>query len=81
MKRPSLIFLFLLLVVSVFAQQTWTVEAVPNTRLQGNEIHVSDPDGYLSDSAEVTVNIALSAIRDTADVFLVTLRSIGEEEP
>lgn len=59
----------------------WTVQTVPNTRLQGNEIHVSDPDGYLSDSTENVINTALCAIREQADVFVVTLYSIGDAEP
>ena len=54
---------------------------MPNTRLESNDIHVSDPDGYLSDSAEMNINTALCAIRDQADVFVVTLTSIGEAEP
>ena len=53
---------------------------MPNTRLQSNDVHVSDPDGYLSDSIEMTINTALCAIRDKADVFLVTLTSIGDAE-
>ena len=56
-------------------------KALPNTRLQSNDIHVSDPDGYLSDSAEMNINTALCAIRQQADVFVVTLRSIGDAEP
>jgi len=67
--------------LAVSAQGLWTVRSVPNTRLQGNDIHVSDPDGYLSDSVEMTINTALCAIRDRADVFIVTLSSIGEAEP
>ena len=72
-------FLFVLLVQTASAQ--WTVRSVPNTRLEGNEIHVSDPDGYLSDSAEWFINDALGSIRDQADVFLVTLTSIGSDDP
>lgn len=60
--------------------QTWTVETVPNTRLQSNTVHVSDPDGYLSDSTESVINAALCTIRDQADVFVVTLSSIGEAD-
>ena len=74
-------FFVLLLAQGVFAQREWTVKTVPNTRLQNNSIHVSDPDGFLSDSTEMVINTALCAIRDTVDVFLVTLRSIGNEEP
>jgi len=54
----------------------WTVETIPNTRLKGNDIHVSDPDGYLSDGAERMINQALSAIRSQADVFLVTVTAV-----
>ena len=66
---------------TMMAQREWTVETVPNTRLYGNDIHVSDPDEFLSDSAEMRINTALCAIRDKADVFVVTLASIGEAEP
>ena len=72
---------FIILVFSAFAQNVWTVSTVPNTRLQSNDIHVSDPDGYLSDSIEMSINTALCAIRDTADVFVVTLTSIGSADP
>ena len=81
MMKRLLVILCVLLAQSAFAQQRWTVRTVPNTRLQGNDIHVSDPDGYLSDSTESYINTALSAIRDRADVFVVTLYSIGDEEP
>ena len=79
--RKLLLAFFLALCVSTSAQTIWRVETVPNTRLQGNDIHVSDPDGYLSDSVEMTINTALCAIRDRADVFVVTLSSIGKAEP
>lgn len=63
------------------AQTVWTVETIPNTRLQSNNIHVSDPDGFLSAETEMKINTALCAIRDEADVFLVTLKSIGSDDP
>lgn len=78
-------FLFLLLMLfvatGVTAQNTWTVRTVPNTRLQSDFNHVSDPDDYLSDSAELAINQSLSAIRSQADIFLVTLTSIGDADP
>ena len=81
MRRIALCLLLLQLVFSAMAQKIWTVETVPNTRLQSDSIHVSDPDGFLSDSAEANINTALCAIREQADVFVVTLASIGEVEP
>ena len=81
MKRIALFLILFSLAFNAMADGAWTVRTVPNTRLQSNDIHVSDPDGYLSDSVEMTINMALCAIRDKADVFVVTLSSIGEAEP
>ena len=81
MKRICLIMLLICLNITMMAQREWTVKTVPNTRLESNDIHVSDPDDFLSDSAEMRINTALCAIRDKADVFLVTLASIGDAEP
>lgn len=66
---------------AVWAHPVWTVPTVPNTRLEGNDIHVSDPDGFLSDSTERVINVSLGTISNQADVFLVTLASIGDTEP
>jgi len=68
-------------IMGLSAQNAWTMELVPNTRIQSDYIHVSDPDGYLSSDVEQHINTALNAIRDDVDVFLVTLGSIGYEEP
>lgn len=81
MKRFVLFIILVFSFLRMVAQDGWTVETVPNTRLESNDIHVSDPDGYLSDSAEMKINTALCAIREQADVFIVTLNSIGEAEP
>lgn len=67
--------------VMMMAQTAWTVKTIPNTRIESDAIHVSDPDGYLSDSVEMVINSALCAIRDKADVFVVTLTSIGDADP
>lgn len=80
MRRIFFLGLLMCLNLTVLAQKEWTIETVPNTRLHSNDIHVSDPDGYLSDSAEMNINTALCAIRDKADVFVVTLGSIGDAE-
>ena len=81
MRRITFTIALFFLTLSLCAQTAWTVKTVPNTRLEGNDIHVSDPDGFLSDSAEMNINTALCAIRDKADVFVVTLATIGEAEP
>lgn len=81
MRKICLLLFWMCLTVTMMGQKAWTVRTVPNTRLESNDIHVSDPDGFLSDSAEMNINTALCAIRDKADVFVVTLASIGDEEP
>lgn len=80
-KLLTLLFLALLTMQSIYAQTVWTVKTIPNTRLQSNSIHVSDPDGIISNEAEMAINTALCCIQDTADVFIVTVRSIGNEVP
>lgn len=80
-KALLLTLFFLLSSAYTFAQHAWSVEEVPNTRLQSNDIHVSDPDDLLSDSCEMRINTALGSIRDKADVFVVALGSIGEASP
>lgn len=81
--RKVFVFIMLTFVAafSAAAQKAWTIETVPNTRLQSNNIHVSDPDDYLTDVAEMHINTALCSIRDSVDVFLVCLSTIGDEDP
>ena len=77
-KRYLILFLFLIASFSLRASE-WTISTVPNARLRGNSIHVSDPDGLLSDSCEMHINTALCGIQDRADVFVVALESIGDQ--
>ncbi len=81
MKKICFLLFFLFLIISMLSQTAWTVQTVSNTRMKSNDVHVSDPDGFLSDSAEMNINTALCAIRDKADVFVVTLASIGNADP
>lgn len=75
MKRYMTICL-LLLPFWVAAQTVYTVEMVPNTRLESNAIHVSDPDNILDPEYESLINEALCGIQEQADVFVVCLNSI-----
>ena len=78
MKKFIITLLFSIAILSLHAEKSWDVDNVPNTRLQSNYIHVSDPDHYISDTVEMAINTALCAIRDSVDVFLVCLNSIGD---
>lgn len=78
MKRYWLLLVFVLGAIPLWAGRVWTVQTVPNTRLEDNRIHVADPDDILSDSCEQLINTSLHSIRDKADVFIVALNSIGD---
>ena len=80
MRKGLFLYLILILTIPLSAQRVWTVKTVPNTRLESDLIHVSDPDDILSDSCERLINTALDAIRDQADVFVVALESIGDAD-
>ena len=80
MKRTLFLILLMCLAATWPAQNVWTVKTVPNTRLESDFIHVSDPDDILSDSCEQLINTALNDIRDQADVFIVALGSIGDAD-
>lgn len=68
----------MLLPLWLAAQNVYTVQSVPNTRLENNAIHISDPDGIIDSEYELLINQALCDIREQADVFVVCLNSIGE---
>lgn len=75
----KLFFLFLLMSQTAFAQMAWTVQNVPNTRLQSDYIHISDPDNWIGEEYESKINGVLDGIRSEADVFVVVLSSIGSQ--
>lgn len=77
MKRIILL-LTLLLSLPAVAQE-WKVEQVPNTRLQSDFIHVSDPDSIINDDDEQIINMACSQVRDSCDIFVVALNKINSD--
>ena len=77
MKR-SIFICLLLLPLWVAAQKVYTVSSVPNTRIQSDFNHVSNPDNILAPEYETLINQALDGIREQSDVFVVCLNSIGE---
>lgn len=80
MRKGIVTFLFLILTIPLSAQGVWTVKTIPNTRLESDLFHVSDPDDIIADSCEQLINTSLDAIREQADVFVVALNSIGDAD-
>jgi len=72
--------LLLLLPFTVFSQ-AYTVEKVPNTKLENNS-YVSNPDEIISSSSVGQINIILDSLEKetTAQVSVVVLNSIGESD-
>lgn len=59
--------------------KAWSVKTVPNTRLESNSIHVSDPDDIIDVFYEDSINSILSSIREKTDIFIVALNRIDNE--
>lgn len=53
--------------------EPYTIKSIPNTRLNGNNIHVSDPDSILGKEYSDSINIILASVRDSADIFVVAV--------
>ncbi len=77
----KLIWAFLLLLPSVVFPQSYTVETVPNVKLETNS-YVSNPDGIISSTTVTAIDSILSQLEEktTAQVGLVILQSIGESD-
>jgi uncharacterized protein len=74
--------LFLFLSFGLAGQTAYTVETVPNPK-DGGAAYVSDPDRILSPEAKGTLNVLCRDLEETstAQVAIVILNSIGEDNP
>lgn len=73
--------LILVFAVNLQARTYLSVEDVPNTRLQSDSIHISDPDDWINEAYENKINVVLDSVRkiSQADVFVVVLSSIDDQ--
>lgn len=78
-RKISLVALFLIQCVLVFAQ--YTPSTVPNTKLVDNS-YVSNPDNVISSDAASQINSTLLSLENTttAQVAVVVLKSIGDAD-
>ncbi len=77
----NLILLFLMQTMWLLtAAQVYTVESVPNTKIQSNS-YVSNPDGLITQSTVIQLDQLLIALEQqtTAQVAVVMLHSIGDQ--
>lgn len=82
MPKRLLCPLLVMLSCHLMGQAAYTVEEVPNPK-DGGAAYVSDPDDVLSASAVGTLNVLSRDLEETstAQVAIVILNSIGEENP
>ena len=85
MKRLIGLMLFLLVATLSFAtgeEKQYTLQDVPNVRLNDARQYVSDPSHILSDSARDTINAVLARLEESTGIetAVVMLPSIGEED-
>lgn len=85
MKRLIGLMLFLLVATLSFAtgeEKQYTLQDVPNVRLNDARQYVSDPSHILSGSARDTINAELARLEESTGIetAVVMLPSIGEED-
>lgn len=85
MKRLIGLMLFLLVATLSFAtgeEKQYTLQDVPNVRLNDARQYVSDPSHILSGSARDTINAVLGRLEESTGIetAVVMLPSIGEED-
>lgn len=60
--------------------EPYTMKSIPNTRLRGNGIHVSDPDNIIGKEYTDSINLVLSGVRDSADIFVVAVDRVDNPD-
>jgi uncharacterized protein len=82
MKRLLLTVFTCVLFVFPKAQNTYTIQSVPNPQTKNERAYVSNPDGILSTQTELYLNKILDSIeiRTTAEIAVVAIESIGNED-
>lgn len=81
-KLTGLIFLWVFLILPLSGQNVSTLKSIPNPKNGGNG-YVSDPDRILEASDIATLNRLIASLEDssTAQVAVVIVASIGQENP
>ena len=83
MKKFFLAGIFFVIATLSFSQTAYTIETIPNPKLESNNHYVSNPDNILSQETVDDINFLLRALEDstTAQVAVVIVNSIGDEVP
>lgn len=82
-KNLLILLAFLANAGAAIAQTAYTVESIPNPKSGGGGGYVSNPDGILSEGEVMQLNGVATALEEssTAQVAIVIVNSIGEENP
>jgi len=81
MRKPVLLGILVCFFSLLAHAEVWTVQSVPNTKLQDARNYISDPDGLLDVQSQSEINSLLAQVDSstTAEVFVVALKSVGDQ--
>jgi len=80
MKKPIFLVVLFCFCSFLIHAEVWTVQSVPNTKLQDATSYVSNPDGLIDAQSQAEINSLLAQVQSnsTAEVFVVALKSVGQ---
>ncbi|MDD4922060.1 MAG: TPM domain-containing protein [Bacteroidales bacterium] len=80
MKKSAILGLLLCFCSFLVQAEVWTVQTVPNTKLQDAGSYISNPDGLVDAQSQSDINNILAQVErdNTAEIFVVVLKSTGD---
>jgi len=80
MKKSLILIFLVLLAVTGIKAEVWTVQSVPNTRLQDARVCTSDPDDLIDSASQAQIDRLLYDAQQqlTAEIFVIALQSTGD---
>jgi uncharacterized protein len=80
MRKPVILGILLCFCSLLIHAEVWTVESVPNTKIQDARAYISNPDGLIDAQSQVEINRQLAQAENnlTVEIFVVALKSIGD---
>ena len=80
MLKPAFLGLLFCFCSLLARAEVWTVQTVPNTKLQDAGEYVSDPEGLIDAQSHAGINsvLAMAESKLSAEIFVVALKSTGD---
>jgi len=80
MRKPVILGILLCFCCLLVHAEVWTIQSVPNTKIQDARAYVSNPDGLIDAQSQAAINSLLAQAETdlTAEIFVVALKSVGD---